>query len=94
MARFAPELSRVHVEHFLIGAEHIEGGRVSALEKREKESVDAVLRSFGKKSAHWLSEVTHREDPWRDARLGLESGERGAASISHAAMAACYRSLV
>lgn len=58
-----------------------------------KETIDAVLGFYGKKSAHWLSELSHREAPWRDARRGLAAGERGSAPISRASMAEYYGGL-
>ena len=42
-----------------------------------------------------LSELTHREPPWRQARAkaGLSEGERGNAVITHQSMAEYYGSL-
>lgn len=68
-------------------------GKSSRLSKNEGETVDAVLRYYGDKSSQWLSELTHREDPWQDARNGLAPGERGDREISLAAMAEYYASL-
>jgi len=50
-----------------------------------------VLRS----EAHqWLSDLTHQEDPWCNARAGIPDGERGSQEIRHAAMAEYYGSLL
>lgn len=68
-------------------------GDPSALSKDERETVDAVLDFYGGKSSQWLSDLTHREDPWREARAGLPPGERGNNEITHAAMAEYYGSL-
>lgn len=43
-------------------------GDPGALDHGERESVDLVLRSYGKLTAHQLSEMTHREGPWVKAR--------------------------
>ncbi len=56
-------------------------------------TVDAVLDFYGKKNSQWLSELTHREDPWRLARVGLADGDRGAREISHASMMEYYDSI-
>jgi uncharacterized phage-associated protein len=43
-------------------------GKPSALDHGEKESVDIVLRNMDSLTAHQLSEMTHRETPWLEAR--------------------------
>jgi uncharacterized phage-associated protein len=71
----------------------VTGGDAERLSGTEKETVDAVLKYYGRKSSQWLSDLTHLEAPWRDARTGLPDGMRGSAEISHAAMAQYYGSL-
>lgn len=34
----------------------------------EKENIDKVIAYYGDKDAHWLSELTHQERPWKEAR--------------------------
>lgn len=68
-------------------------GKISNLKKSERESIDAVLKLYGKKSGHWLSELTHQEPPWREARNGLQPGQRGAREIKLGAMVDYYGSL-
>lgn len=68
-------------------------GDPDKLKPIERETIDAVLGYYGDKSSYWLSELTHREPPWRDMRRGLAPGERGTARISHAAMAEYYGAL-
>lgn len=68
-------------------------GSPEALMKDEQETVDAVLDFYGDKPSWWLSNLTHQEDPWVDARQGLGPGERGDREITHAAMAEYYGSL-
>jgi uncharacterized phage-associated protein len=69
-------------------------GDVSKLTTKERGSVDAVLKFYGDKDAFWLSELTHREVPWKSARKGLSKGERGNNEITKAAMAEFYGALV
>lgn len=68
-------------------------GNPDALTKDERASVDAVLDFYGDKPSWWLSNLTHQEAPWLNARKGLTPGERGDREISHAAMAEYYGSL-
>lgn len=69
-------------------------GDAERLTRPERASVDAVVKFYGDKDAFWLSELTHREAPWKDARGTLSPGERGSNEISKAAMAEYYGSLV
>jgi uncharacterized phage-associated protein len=68
-------------------------GHPERLTSDQRETVDAIVKFYGKMSSQQLSDLTHREDPWRDARHGLDSSERGNRVISHAAMAEYYSSL-
>jgi uncharacterized phage-associated protein len=68
-------------------------GNPSALTTDERNTVDAVMDFYGKQSALWLSNLTHQEDPWINARHGLGPGQRGASEITHADMAEYYGSL-
>lgn len=68
-------------------------GDASKLSDAQKESIDAVLGFYGPESAHFLSELTHSETPWREAREGLQPGARSARPISPAAMSEFYGSL-
>ena len=63
------------------------------LTKVQRETVDAVLGFYGDKSSQWLSDLTHSELPWKDARSGLAATDRGGNEITHAAMAEYYSSL-
>ena len=69
-------------------------GDPSKLTEAQRDSVDTVLDFYGDKSAFWLSELTHSEAPWREARKGLGPGDRSGREITKAAMAEYYESLV
>jgi uncharacterized phage-associated protein len=71
----------------------VPGGDPARLKADERETVDAVLNFYGRKSSQWLSDLTHLEAPWRNARAGLPDGTRGTAEITHASMADYYGSL-
>jgi uncharacterized phage-associated protein len=68
-------------------------GNPDALDAGEAESVRAVLGYYGDRPAHELSELTHREAPWKNARKGLSAGQRGDRVITHAEMAEFYDGL-
>jgi len=68
-------------------------GDAAKLTAAQKESIDAVLGFYGPKSAHYLSELTHSEMPWREARMGLPAGARSSQPITPAAMSEYYGSL-
>lgn len=65
-------------------------GNAAALNPVQVETVDAVLGHYADKSSQWLSDLTHAEEPWKNARRGLAPGERGNHEITHAAMAEYY----
>ncbi len=68
-------------------------GNPRLLNQEQQDTVDAVLEYYGDKSAQWLIDLTHMEDPWRQARKGLTSLERGNRIIPLDAMAHYYSSL-
>lgn len=87
-----PGLYQLHRGKFIV--ERWPRGNPSNLTVQERETVDAVLKYYGPKSSQWLSELSHKEAPWRDARGHLAPGERGHREITHAAMAEYYGSLI
>jgi uncharacterized phage-associated protein len=65
-------------------------GNSESLDANQKETVDAVLTFYGDKTSQWLSDLTHKEDPWLMAREGLSQGERGNREISLVSMSEYY----
>jgi uncharacterized phage-associated protein len=86
-----PHLYDLHRGSFLV--KKIAGGNPKAIDEAGRETIDAVLEHYGDKPSQWLSDLTHREAPWADARKGLPDGERGNAEISKGAMADYYGGL-
>lgn len=68
-------------------------GNPDALNDIERETVQKVLEFYGDKSTQWLTDLTHNEQPWMEARKGLPPGVRGNHPITHASMAEYYSSL-
>lgn len=88
-----PTLYHQHKGKFRLTRADIDGD-ARKLSADERESITAVLKAYGKKSAHWLSELTHKEPPWVDARKGLGPGERGGREIMRSNMAEYYEGLL
>jgi len=86
-----PELYKKHRGSFTVNRWPV--GSPKALTTAERETVDAVLGSYGKLSGRQLSHLTHSEAPWRDARRGLAPTDRSTREISPASMQAFYTAL-
>ncbi len=88
-----PDLYAHHRGRFYIAA--AKKGNASRLDVDQRETVDAVLDFYGGKSAAWLSGLTLKERPWREARHreNLTMGERGSAVIPLDSMAEYYGGL-
>lgn len=68
-------------------------GNVNNLSAEQRDTIDRVLAFYGDKSSQWLSDLTHKEAPWRIARRGLPDSARGDSVITHASMAEYYSAL-
>jgi uncharacterized phage-associated protein len=68
-------------------------GDPSKLSKKQRETIEAVLKYYGQKTSQWLSDLTHNERPWKHARKGLPPGARGNREITHAELMDYYSSL-
>ncbi len=86
-----PALYNIHRGDFEVAA--WPAGNPNGLDRAEKETVDGVLEFYGNKPSQWLSDLTHKERPWQDARRGIPDGVRSSAEISIASMAEYYGSL-
>jgi uncharacterized phage-associated protein len=84
------ELFNEHRNMFTIDKAPGDPSKLSAI---QKETIDSVLSYYGDKPSQWLSDLTHIEDPWKNARAGLAPGERSNRVISHASMMEYYSSL-
>ncbi|WP_256666701.1 Panacea domain-containing protein [Nocardia cyriacigeorgica] len=64
------------------------------LSDSDKRTIDGVLAAYGDFDAHQLSELTHREKPWLDARAETPPGERSNAVIDLATMHEYYEQVL
>jgi uncharacterized phage-associated protein len=87
-----PELWDRHRGQFQLSAPW-RWGVPDRLSDEQTATVEAVLDYYGDRSAQWLSDLTHAERPWAEARMGLSPGTRGKRVITHASMADYYAGL-
>ena len=85
------DLYDVHRGHFEVA--EWPRGDARVLSAGERETVDTVLDFYGDRSAQWLSDLTHREQPWLLARRGMPDGERGNREITLSSLEEYYSSL-
>jgi len=85
------DLYELHRGQFTVA--ELAKGDSNALSGTEQETVDNVLQFYGDKPSQWLSDLTHQENPWREARTGIPHGEYGDREITPAALAEYYGSL-
>lgn len=69
-------------------------GDPTVLTINQRESIDIVLKSYAHMRAFELSEMTHREAPWREARGELPPGMGSNAVIDKATMQEFYEGLL
>lgn len=87
------DLYNQHKGRFLLSGDFFGEENAQDFSSDQLETIGAVLEYYGDKSASWLSDLTHRERPWKEARVGLSDGQRGNQEITHAAMAEYYSGL-
>jgi len=87
------ELYDAHKGMFNITFSELSYAHPENIDSTQKETIDAVLEFYGNHSSQWLSDLTHMEDPWKNARKGIPENQRSEIEITHAAMAEYYESL-
>jgi uncharacterized phage-associated protein len=88
-----PAVYNYHRGQYFVSESDFPTGKPDVLGSDQRSTIDAILEHYGNRSAQWLIDLTHAEDPWKIARKGLGPGERGNHEISHASMADYYSSL-
>ena len=86
------ELYERHKGQFKVNKDQI-NGNIKNLAAHNTETINIVLDYYGNKNGQWLSDLTHMEEPWLEARKGLKSNERGNKKISLETMQQYYSSL-
>jgi len=87
------ELYNEHKGMFLIDTVLFQNKEKHTLNEEQRDTINEVLKAYSGKSAQWLSDQTHSEQPWILAREGLSENERGDRIITLASMAEYYEGL-
>lgn len=88
-----PELFRKHKGLFVVDKTLFNDIPNYDFTEDEIETMDSVLDYYGDKEPQWLSELTHKERPWREARTGIPAGEPSDRVISKDSMQQYYGGL-
>lgn len=70
-----------------------ETGGENNLSDNQMDTIDKVLEHYAPHTANWLSQLTHMEDPWNEARDGVPSGCGCANVVTKESMAIYYGGL-
>lgn len=89
----APSLYQLHRGKFSVSSGDITPMITTTPDSEQADTIDTVLGAYGDKSAQWLSEQTHAEQPWIQARKGLGELERGNNIITLESMSEYYSAL-
>ena len=85
-----PALYKRHRSYFNVTTVR---GHTNRLTESERETVEIVVNHYKKFSGQELSDLTHSERPWQEARKGLTPRQRSGRTISHESLADYYGSL-
>ncbi len=91
-----PVLRSLYNEHrglFKVNVDTFSKGDIGGLNGDQVETIDKVLEFYGDKSAQWLSNLTHKESPWKDARGDLDAMASSNDIITKGAMEEYYSAL-
>lgn len=88
-----PDLFQEHKGKFKISFEELAIGDVNNLTFDQKDTIDRVLDHYGDWDPYELREQTHSEDPWRNARKGIQDGVPCTNEITRASMGEYYGNL-
>lgn len=94
-----PSLYEIHKGHFKLHPGFFfekPGARVpQPLIDSERDVVDRVLNYYGHRDPHWLSQLTHMEEPWKKAKSKVNGSQHDKSSneITPHAMFEYYCSL-
>ncbi|MDF2393491.1 DUF4065 domain-containing protein [Aeromonas sp. 2MA4] len=88
-----PSLYALHRGQFKVDANLFADGDSNALTAEQRANIDKVLGFYGDHTAQWLSNLTHQENPWLNARADLPVGASSDAVIPIDAIHEYYSSL-
>lgn len=88
----SPELFRKTQGKYSVSADDETGGEDN-LTDNQKDTIDKVLDHYGSHNAQWLSQLTHMEAPWNEARNGIPDDAASSKIITKESMAMYYGGL-
>lgn len=71
-----PKLYNAHKGLFTVTPNNLDVDYHGVFNENQIDTINKVLEFYGNKEPHWLSELTHLENPWKHARIGYAPGER------------------
>jgi uncharacterized phage-associated protein len=86
-----PALWRLRRGAFKVSS--VRGADAARLTSEERDVIGLVLSFYGDKNPQWLSDLSHMESPWNEARRGLSDGVASDNEITWESMARYYSSL-
>jgi uncharacterized phage-associated protein len=90
----SPTLFKKHGGNRDLTKKFLEEEGIDKLNEREMTTIDKVINTYNKFDGDQLSNLTHSETPWINAREGLANLERGNREITHASMKAFYKAMI
>lgn len=89
-----PALFDKHRGKFIVQASLFDDIPDYPFSNSEIETMDSVLGYYGEKAPRWLSELTHKEFPWKVARKGVPDGDPCDCVITKDSMLQYYGGLI
>lgn len=88
------ELYKIHRGQFVMFADEIKDYAKNELTEDEKDTIDVILMDYGNETPHYLSELTHKERPWKETRGSLPAGSKSNEVIPKELMQEYYSGLL
>jgi uncharacterized phage-associated protein len=88
-----PALYDRHRGMFKVDRSLFKDANAGNLTDEQRGDIDKVLGFYGDKTAQWLSNLTHQENPWLNARGELPAGAASSEVIPKSAIHEYYSSL-
>ena len=85
-----PELFDKHRGTYIIKDDFLSEFSGFSFSVEDEKTIRSILNFYGNKDPFYLSELTHKERPWRDARGNTPLGERSTAVITKESMQDYY----
>lgn len=87
------DLYKLHRGMFKVDCSLFRDANEKSLSQDNIETIDIVIDYYGAQTAQWLSNLTHQESPWIDARGDHSAGDLCNTIIQKSAMHEYYSSL-